>query len=42
MTPAWKFYLNSNKPHPSISPIIFMNGKEEEVFAKKIPPHNND
>jgi hypothetical protein len=42
MTPVWKFYLNSNKLRPSISLIIFMNGEEEEVFAKKIPPHNND
>jgi hypothetical protein len=42
MTLVWKFYLNSNKLHPSISLIIFMNGEEEEVFARLIPPHNND
>jgi hypothetical protein len=34
--------MNSSKPKPSISSITSMNGEEEEVFEKQIPPHNND
>jgi hypothetical protein len=39
---VWIFSLNSNKPQPFTLLIIFMSGIEEEIFSKRIPPHNND